>query len=104
MLQQSRSTASAETRRRDTMSRLARIVMAVMLLSGMIFGISGSGVAAQDSQTGERGSDASPSADSESGQGGSYTSPSYGYSITYDDSWTVGAENSEGGYDSIELD
>lgn len=86
------------------MSRLARIVMAVMLLSGMIFGISGSSVAAQDSQTGGRGSDASPSADNGSGQGGSYTSPTYGYSITYDDSWTVGAENSEGGYDSLELD
>jgi len=88
------------------MSRLARIVMAFMLLTGMIVGLSGSNVAAQDNQTGQRGGEEStPSTDDNgSGAAGSYTSPTYGYSISYDESWTLASEDSQGGYDSVELD
>ncbi|MEA2594808.1 MAG: hypothetical protein QOF01_1277, partial [Thermomicrobiales bacterium] len=32
-----------------------------------------------------------------------YTSPSYGYELTWDDSWEVAEESSEGGYDMIHL-
>ncbi|MEA2528228.1 MAG: uncharacterized protein QOF73_5455 [Thermomicrobiales bacterium] len=42
------------------------------------------GVRAQDEETG-------------------YTSPSYGYGLTWDDSWEVAEESSEGGYDMIHL-
>src|SRR4051812_48641093 len=93
-------------RRNSRMSRLARIVMALMLLTGMIVGLSGGSVAAQDNQTGQRGGDDSTPTtdDNESGTAGSYTSPTYGYSISYDESWTLASEDSQGGYDTVELD
>src|SRR6478735_12521506 len=88
------------------MSRLARIVMALMLLTGMIVGLSGGSVAAQDNQTGQRGGENStPTTDGNgSGTAGSYTSPTYGYSISYDESWTLASQDSQGGYDTVELD
>jgi predicted metalloprotease len=78
--------------------RLLTILLLLTLL------VSGPGVAfAQDK-------------DPSGGQGGSsggttaadgattYTSPTHGYSIAYDDTWSVTDETSEGGYDSLTLE
>lgn len=36
--------------------------------------------------------------------GSSYTSPTYGYSVSWDDSWSVSSENSSNGVDSLTLE
>lgn len=85
------------------MNRLVRTIAIVMLLLTVIAPL-GSRVAAQDTSTGNRGGgDETPTA-SAGGEEGVYVSPSYGYSIEYDESWSVVADESQGGYDTLKLD
>lgn len=86
------------------MNRLVRLMLTFMLLMGVI-GTFSSSALAQDSQTTRRGGEEeTPTATTGGSDGGIYVSPSYGYSIEYDDSWTVKADESQGGYDTLELD
>ncbi|CAN5651558.1 hypothetical protein BH09CHL1_BH09CHL1_14690 [soil metagenome] len=85
------------------MRRLIRIVATFMLLVGLL-GPTAFRAAAQDDPTGSRGEEGTPtSGESESGEG-TYVSPTYGYSISYDDSWTLDQDDTEGGYDLLKLD
>ncbi|MGH2549056.1 MAG: hypothetical protein ACRDHN_06685, partial [Thermomicrobiales bacterium] len=84
------------------MCRLIRIVATFMLLVGLL-GPTTFRAAAQDNPTGNREEGTPTSGGSESGEN-SYTSPTYGYSISYDDSWTVDQDDTQGGYDLLKLD
>jgi predicted metalloprotease len=76
-----------------------------MLLMGVIGSFS-SGALAQGSQTTTRGGgeEETPTATTGGSDDGVYVSPSYGYSIEYDDSWSVEADESQGGYDMLQLE
>lgn len=86
------------------MSRLIRIIGTFMLLAGLL-GPTAFYAAAQDNPTRNRDTEETPTPESdEPGEEGTYTSPTYGYSISYDDSWTIGQEDTQGGYDILKLD
>lgn len=85
------------------MNRLVRSMLTLMLLMGVI-GTLSPGAFAQDSQTTRRGGDEETPTATTGGDNGVYVSPSYGYSIEYDDSWSVEADESQGGYDLLQLE
>jgi predicted metalloprotease len=85
------------------MNRLVRLMLTLMLLMG-VAGTLSPGSFAQDTQVGPRSGGDTPTASAGAGEEGVYVSPSYGYSIQYDESWTVATDESQGGYDTLQLD
>ncbi len=75
------------------MNRLVRVLFAFALLMGIIGSLAPAALA---QGTGARDED-------EASSEGFYESPSYGYSIEYDDSWEVREDESQGGYDLLQL-
>ncbi len=72
------------------MARLVRRTATAVLLFAMLAGGAGPALAQDEEQTGGV-------------EGNTYLSPTFGYELTWDDTWTVEEEASEGGYDYLLL-